>query len=61
MHVFSPWEQLQQRFYVLVWEPRFEGVINKLDLAQKALGRLVRALKTMSGGKEARERAFFSL
>lgn len=56
MHVFSHWEQLQQRFYILVWEPRFEDVINKLDLVQKALGSLVRALKTMAAWKgDARE------
>lgn len=32
-------------------EPRFEGVINKLAVIQKALGRLVGALKATSAWK----------
>ena len=42
--MFSHWNQLQRGLYRSVWEPCFVGVINELDLVQKALGRLVRAL-----------------
>ena len=34
-----------------LWDPHFEDIIHKLDLIQKAVGRLVKTLKTMSAWK----------
>ena len=36
---------------LLLWDPHSEDIIPKLDLVQKAVGRLVKTLKTMSAWK----------